>query len=547
MFAARDLIDASVYWRTALFLPVLIAGVVAGHLGFVRIDPEIFRMVALFVLMALSVLLLVRALWPACSAMGLMREGEPVIPDTAFSGRDDTEPALVHPEFRPSAFASSTERCTANGPDPGQSAPQTALIRMCRRLSPRGASRYSPRLRRPVPAMDAMNPLRPEVAALEQNGITRVALPRLGDPNVIPLWFGEGDLVTEEFIRDAAKQSLDDGETFYTDPRGRQDLHGSIKRYLDALYGIDLDPDRITVPGATMLGITIAAQMALGAGDHAIIVGPAWPNIESTYRVTGAEVEYVRQREDGAGWSLDMAEVRAALRPRTRSLFINTPCNPTGWVMRPEQQAELLELCRERNILLIADEVYHRNVFDGDPAPSFLSIARDDDPVVVVNGFSKAWAMTGWRIGWVVAPSRLAETWAILAECFNTGSTVFVQRAAITALECGEAAVARLREQYARGREIVTEVLGRCPRIELVPPQGAFYAFPRVRGLRSSLDFAQGVLAEENVGIAPGYTFGPGNEEYFRLCFAQSHERLREGLERIVRYLERHDNAIESG
>ena len=392
-----------------------------------------------------------------------------------------------------------------------------------------------------------MDPRRPEIAALEQNGITRVALARLDDPKVIPLWFGEGDLVTDALIRDAAKQALDDGDTFYTHTRGRQDLRDALKRYLDALYGIDLDPDRITVPGSTMLGITIAVQMALGAGDHALIVGPSWPNIESTCRVTGADVEYVRQRQTSTGWRLDMDDVCAALRRRTRALFVNTPCNPTGWVMQPDQQAELLDLCRQRNILLIADEVYHRNVFDGDIAPSFLSIARDDDPVIVVNGFSKAWAMTGWRIGWVVAPARFAETWAVLSECFNTGATVFVQRAAIAALGCGEEEVARLRGQYARGREIVAEVLGRCPRIELTAPQGAFYAFPRVRGLRSSLAFVQGVLAEEDVGLAPGYTFGPGNEAYFRLCFAQSHERLREGLERIVRYVERHDNDFEPG
>ena len=394
----------------------------------------------------------------------------------------------------------------------------------------------------PVPAMD---PRRPEIAALEQNGITRVALARLDDPKVIPLWFGEGDLATEGFIRDAAKQALDDGDTFYTHTRGRQDLRDALKRYLDALYGIDLDPDRITVPGSTMLGLTIAAQMALGTGDHAIIVGPSWPNVESTFRVTGADVDFVRQRQARTGWRLDMDDVRAALRRRTRALFVNTPCNPTGWVMPPGQQAELLDLCRQRNVLLIADEVYHRNVFGGEVAPSFLTIAKDDDPVIVVNGFSKAWAMTGWRIGWVVAPSRFAEAWAVLSECFNTGATVFVQRAAIAALERGEEVVARLRGQYARGREIVAEVLGRCPRIELTAPQGAFYAFPRVQGLRSSLAFVQGVLAEEDVGLAPGYTFGPGNEAYFRLCFAQSHERLREGLERIVRYVERHDNEFE--
>ena len=390
-----------------------------------------------------------------------------------------------------------------------------------------------------------MDPRRPEIAALKQNGITRVALARLDDPKVIPLWFGEGDLATEGFIRDAAKQALDDGDTFYTHTRGRQTLRDALKRYLDALYGIDLDPDRITVPGSTMLGLTIAAQMVLGTGDHAIIVGPSWPNVESTFRVTGADVDFVRQRQARSGWRLDMDDVRAALRRRTRALFVNTPCNPTGWVMPPGQQAELLDLCRQRNVLLIADEVYHRNVFDGEVAPSFLTIAKDDDPVIVVNGFSKAWAMTGWRIGWVVAPSRFAEAWAVLSECFNTGATVFVQRAAIAALERGEEVVARLRGQYARGREIVAEVLGRCPRIELTAPQGAFYAFPRVQGLRSSLAFVQGVLAEEDVGLAPGYTFGPGNEAYFRLCFAQSHERLREGLERIVRYVERHGDEFE--
>ena len=393
-----------------------------------------------------------------------------------------------------------------------------------------------------------MDFLCPEIAALEQNGITRVALTRIGDPDVIALWFGEGDSVTEAFIRDAAKEALDAGDTFYTHThtRGKQAVRDALKRYLDALYGIDLDPDRITVPGATMLGITIAAQMALTTGDHAIVVGPVWPNIDSTYRATGAEVTYVSQRRTEAGWQLDLADIHAALRPRTRSLFLNSPCNPTGWVMQPEQQAELLELCRERNILLIADEVYHRTVFDGAVAPSFMSLAGDDDPVIVVNGFSKAWAMTGWRIGWVVAPSRHAETWAILSECFNTGATVFVQQAAIAALEQGEEAVARLRDQYAKGREIVTEVLGRCPRIELTPPSGAFYAFPRVRGLTSSLAFAEALLAEEDVGIAPAYTFGPGNEEHFRLCFAHSHAGLREGLERIVRYIERHDNEFDS-
>lgn len=384
-----------------------------------------------------------------------------------------------------------------------------------------------------------MRPFRDEIEALEQNGITRVALPYIDDPEIIPLWFGEGDRVTPSFIRDAAKAALDRGLTFYNHTRGRQDLRDAIKVYLDRLYALDIDPERISVPGSSMLGITLAAQMALGSGDHALIVSPNWPNIEASYRVTGAEVGFVRQRETPQGWVLTAEEIIGATRPNTRAIFVNSPCNPTGWVMTAEDQAELLEFCRACRILLIADEVYHRTVYEGSAAPSFLSIARDDDPVIVVNGFSKAWAMTGWRIGWVVAPKRHATHWALLSECFNTGATVFVQPAAIAALERGEPFVAELQQSYRVGREIVQRVLGGHSAVELTPPTGAFYAFPRVPGLASSLEFVQAVVAQEKVGLAPGYTFGPGNEEHFRVCFAQSHERLEEGLKRVGRYLDR--------
>jgi aspartate/methionine/tyrosine aminotransferase len=389
-----------------------------------------------------------------------------------------------------------------------------------------------------------MTLLRPEIEALEQNGITRVALPRLGDPSVIPLWFGEGDLVTADFIREAAKRALDEGNTFYCHTRGHPSLRASIKDYLERIYGLDVHADRITVPGSTMLAITLAAQMTLGRGDHGLIVSPNWPNIENTFRVTGAEVGFVRQREEAGRWRLDMEQLESAVRTNTRAIFVNTPCNPTGWVMPQHDMERLLALCRARDIVLIADEVYHRNVFDGDVAPSFMRIARDDDPVIVVSGFSKAWAMTGWRLGWMVTPARYATHMAVLSECFNTGATVFVQFAGIAALEEGDAVVERLRAQYAGGKSIVMDILGAHPRIELLEPEGAFYAFPRVPGLGSSLEFVQGLLAEEDVGVAPGYTFGPGNDEHFRLCFAQSHERLEEALRRICRYVDRHDNAL---
>ncbi len=383
------------------------------------------------------------------------------------------------------------------------------------------------------------------IETLEQNGITKVAFPRLGDPAVIALWFGEGDTVTPAFIREAAKAALDDGQTFYTHTRGLQSLRDAIKRYLDNLYGLDINPDRITVPGSAMMGVTIAAQTAVTSGDRALIVSPHWPNIEITYRVAGAEIDTVRQRETASGWHLDVSEIIAAVRPETRSIFVNTPCNPTGWVMHQDDQSELLAFCRERDILLIADEVYHRTFFDGEHAPSFLQVAREDDPLVVVNGFSKAWAMTGWRLGWVVTPPHLAIAWTALSECFNTGATVFAQADGIAALESGEETVATLREQYRKGRSIVEQHLTDHPLIDLRMPEGAFYAFPKVKGVEDSLAFVQGVLAEEDVGLAPGYAFGPNNDAHIRLCYAQSHDRLEEGLRRLVRYIERHANALD--
>lgn len=384
--------------------------------------------------------------------------------------------------------------------------------------------------------------LRQEFETLEQNGITGVALPRIGDPDVIPLWFGEGDLVTPAFIREAAKRAIDDGLTFYNHPSGRAELLTAIKAYLERLYDIDLDPDRLVVPGSTMLGIFMAARMVAGAGDHALIVSPNWPNIDRAFQMTGAEFGFVRQRLGPDGWSLHLEDLFDAVRPNTRALFVNTPCNPTGWVMTAADQRRLLDYCRERSIVILADEVYHRNIFDGDAAPSFLQVAGPGDPLIVINGFSKAFAMTGWRLGWMVVPSGYREQMAAYSECANTGAPPIVQSAGIAALEQGEPLVQELRARYRAGRDSVMQILAPHPRIALQMPEGAFYAFPRVQGLSSSLDFSRGLLAEEDVGTAPGFTFGPGNEEHFRLCFARSGEQLETALHRIVSYLDRHDN-----
>ena len=384
-----------------------------------------------------------------------------------------------------------------------------------------------------------MRPIRDDIAALELSGITRVAAGALGDPEVIPLWFGESDLVTPRFIRAAAKRALDEGHTFYSFPRGIPPLREALVRYHRRLYGVELHPDRITVPGSTMLTVAIAVQCLAARGDEVILIGPYWPNIRNVCTMMGAAHVEVRLVEGPERWRLDLDAVAAAIGPRTRAVYVNSPSNPTGWVMSAAEQADLLELCRRHGLGLIADEVYHRNLLaGGDLAPSFLTLAEPDEPVFVLNGFSKAWAMTGWRLGWMIHPKHLVEPMAVLAECNNTGATVFAQFGGLTALE-EEGFVAELNARCRHNAELVMATLGRHPRVRLLRPEGAFYAFPRVEAVTDGLALARRILAEAKVGLAAGYTFGAGNEGHLRLCFAIAPARLEEALRRVVGVLDR--------
>ena len=306
-----------------------------------------------------------------------------------------------------------------------------------------------------------MNPIRPEIEALERSGIAKVAAGALDDPEVIPLWFGESDIVTPEFIRAAATRALEGGKTFYSHARGQTALRSALKRYNDRIYKIDLDPDRITVPGSTMLAVMVAAQCLLGRDDEAILIAPYWPNIRIVTQILGGRHVDVRLEEGPGRWWLDLDKVAAAITPRTKAVYVNSPANPTGWIMTEDEQRALLDLCRKHGLGIIADEVYHRNVFDGpDPAPSFLTIAGDDEPVFVLNGFSKGWAMTGWRLGWMVAPRHLEEPMAVLAECSNTSATAFVQFGGVAALEEGEPFIEGFVARTRRNRDLVMEILG---------------------------------------------------------------------------------------
>jgi len=381
-------------------------------------------------------------------------------------------------------------------------------------------------------------PIRAAISALEPQLIADVSKLALGDPKVIPLWFGESDVATPEFIRRAAKEALDRGETFYTHTRGIPPLREALADYLSGLYQRPVALERVSVTTAGMNAIMLAMQLVLEAGDNAVMVTPLWPNAAAAARIMGAEAREVALAREQGRWRLDLDQLFAACDGATRLIFINSPSNPTGWMMTREEQRAVLDFCRARNIWLLADEVYARIVYQGRAAPSFLDIAEPEDPLLVANSFSKAWAMTGWRIGWLIAPAALGDLLGEMVQHNVSGVTTFLQPAAVTALKEGEPFVREMVERCRRGRDIVADHLATMPRVRFTPPDAAFYAFFEVDGVADSLALAKRIVTEAGVGLAPGAAFGKGGEGGFlRLCFAQAPELLALAMERLKRLL----------
>jgi len=365
----------------------------------------------------------------------------------------------------------------------------------------------------------------------------------LGEPDIIPLWFGESDLVTPDFISDAAKKALDDGKTFYSNSRGIPSLREGIRQFHMRTLGVDVALERITIPGAAMLAVVTALQSVVETGDNVVCVAPVWPNIFQAAEISGAEVRFYRLEEDwrAGNWRLDLEKLFAACDARTKAIFVASPGNPTGWIATRDEQRAMLDFGRRRGIAIISDEVYGTLVYGREKhAPSFLEIAEPDDAVFVINSFSKPWAMTGWRIGWLVHPTTLDKQMNVISAANNTGATTFAQYGALAALSPdGDAFRATMLQRCRVGRDHVQKFIDAQNRIRWMKPAGAFYGFLQVEGLTDSLAFAQDLVRKARVGVSPGMAFGAPNDKvcdsHIRICFAQDPARLNEGLARIER------------
>ncbi|HCH57008.1 MAG TPA: aspartate aminotransferase [Rhodospirillaceae bacterium] len=384
----------------------------------------------------------------------------------------------------------------------------------------------------------APNGLRRSLEDLPGSLIRHVAEPNMGRKGLLKLWFGEPDVPTPQFIKDAATAALDDNQVFYAKNRGVPVLRETIAAYASNLHGRDIAIDRITVTGSGMNAIMMISEALMSAGDNMVAVGPVWPNCKETVRIMDAEPRQVALKlSDDGRWKLDIDELFAACDELTRAIFVNSPGNPTGWVMPRAEQRAVLDECRRRGIWLVSDEVYIRLAYETDlplgRAPSFLDIVEPEDRVIVINSFSKSWSMTGWRLGWITHPDDAGEGFEKLVEYNIANPTTFVQYAGVTAIREGEPFITETLERYRRNRDIVVQRLGAMKRVTLSRPEGAFYAFFAVDGMTDSVSFAQKLIDEVGVGLAPGLAFSEDGEGWMRLCFAADTQTVSAAMERL--------------
>ncbi len=393
-----------------------------------------------------------------------------------------------------------------------------------------------PALHRPPLAERA---LAERVLAVPPSGIRKFFEIMASMTDVISLGIGEPDFDTPRAIVEAGVESLREGRTHYTSNYGTTELRRALAAHLERLYGVAYDPRRellITV-GASE-AVDLALRATCDPGDEVILHEPSYvAYVPAIVFAGGTAIRVATRFEDD--FALDPGAVEAAITPRTKALFLGYPCNPTGAVLPDAVQDEIARIAERHDLLVYSDEIYDRLAYGSYRHRAFSALPGMRERTILMGGFSKAYAMTGWRIGWLAAPADILEGMLKIHQYgIMTASTV-AQDAALVALVEGEPEVERMRAEYDRRRRLVVDGFNALG-LETFEPRGAFYAFPRITstGLDSET-FAQRLLEDERVAVIPGGAFGPSGAEHVRACYATSYEQLEEALVRIGRFVER--------
>jgi aminotransferase len=395
---------------------------------------------------------------------------------------------------------------------------------------------HRPTVRAPL----AERALAERVNAVPPSGIRRFFDILAAMDDVISLGVGEPDFDTPPQVVEAGIRSLRAGRTHYTSNYGTIELRRALAAHLERRYDVSYDPARellITV-GASE-AVDLALRATCDPGDEIVLHEPSYVAYPPAVTFAGGSVRFVPTRlEDD--FALDPAAVEAAIRPRTKALFLGYPCNPTGAVLPDEVQDELARIAVRHDLLVYSDEIYDRLGYGSYRHRAMSALAGMRDRTILMGGFSKAYAMTGWRVGYLAAPASILEGIVKVHQYAIMSAPSTAQDAALAALTSAEEDVERMVAEYDRRRRLLVDGLNRLG-LTTFEPRGAFYAFPRITSTGLDSDgFARGLLEEERVAVVPGNAFGPSGEGHVRACYATSYEQLEEALVRIDRFVERH-------
>ncbi|PKQ37219.1 MAG: aspartate aminotransferase [Actinobacteria bacterium HGW-Actinobacteria-1] len=347
--------------------------------------------------------------------------------------------------------------------------------------------------------------------------------------DIVRMEIGDPDFPTPDVIKRAAEAAMEAGDTGYTQSAGLPDLRDAIRDHYAAAYGVTIDPEDVIVTQGTSPAMLLLFGALLDPGDEVIISDPCYPAYSNYISFLGGVPVPVRVRAE-EGFRFRISEVRDAITPRTKAIMINSPANPMGTVLGPEDLAALATLAEETGIWIASDEIYHGLQFDG-PSRSILEFT---DRAFVLNGFSKAYAMTGWRLGYLIAPRQFVRPAEVIQQNFFLCANHFVQVAGTVALLEAQGEVARMRDEYDARRRYLVPALREVGLSIAVEPTGAFYVFADARCWGSdSLALSGRLLEEAGVAVAPGVDFGPGGEGFLRFSYATSLDRLQEGVRRL--------------
>ena len=382
--------------------------------------------------------------------------------------------------------------------------------------------------------------MRIAIENLEESKIREVANAGMGRSDVLAFWFGESDEVTPDFIRQAAIDSLQKGETFYAHNLGLPELRHAVAQYTSGLHG-KVSSHRIAITSGGVNALMLAVQALVDAGDEVVAVTPVWPNLTAQPLIMGARLKRVSLKPEGGAWTLDLQALLDAITPSTKLLIVNAPNNPTGWTLSRSEQEAILAHCRKTGTWILADEVYERLYYEDSAngcAPSFLDVSSPDDRLVVVHSFSKSFLMTGWRLGWLVMPASMTPHMGKLVE-FNTScASVFTQRAGLVALQRTDEVTPRVVAHLKACRDALVPQLQALPQVRVEAARGGMYAFFKLDGFDDSLAVAKRLVAEAGLGLAPGNAFAPEAQGWLRWCFASKDvARLGQGVERLRAWL----------